>query len=81
MTAHLISSLGWGAGSGSRNLYQVHLELVEQSLCKRIYNFGGVTRFDQDLQICAGDIQNGERDTCFVRINYMCMNIKENKFM
>ena len=76
MTAHLIPSLGWGAGSGSRNLYQVHLELVEQSLCKRIYNFGGVTHFDQDLQICSGDFQNGGRSTCFVGDNCICMNVK-----
>ena len=73
MTAHLIPSLGWGAGSGSRNLYQVHLELVEQSLCRRIYTFA---RFDQDLQICAGDFQNGGRTTCFVDDNCICMNVK-----
>ena len=80
MTAHLIPSSGWGDGSGSRNLYQVHLELVNR-ICNRIYTFGNVTIVDTDLQICAGDIQNGERDICPVCDNYMCMNIKENKFM
>ena len=79
MTAHLIPSPGWGAGSGSRNLYQVHLELVEHSICNRIFTFGAVTILDQNFQICAGDIQNGERDTCPVCDNYI--NMKENKFM
>ena len=81
MTAHLIPSSGWGAGSGSRKLHQVHLDLVKQSVCNRTFTFGAVTLFDPDLQICAGDIQNGERDTCSVSDNYMWTNIKENKFM
>ena len=27
--------------------------------------------FDQDLQICAGDLYNGGRDACLVSDNYM----------
>ena len=29
----LIYYVGWGAGSGSNNLFQVHVELLNQSVC------------------------------------------------
>ena len=54
--------LGWGRGSGTNTLYQVHLELVNQSVCDT--QLGG--RFDPELMICAGDVENGGRDACGV---------------
>ena len=56
-----IPHLGWGDGSGSNDLYQVHLELVAQDVCDDAMN-----PYDQDKMICAGDVANGGRDTCQV---------------
>ena len=62
-----IPSLGWGRGSGSDALYQVHVELVNQSVCATIYNDGFPgNKFRQEKMICAGDVQNGGRDACGV---------------
>ena len=60
--------LGWGRGSGSNDLYQVHLELVNQSVCDNLLNPtpGMFSEFDPELMICAGDVENGGRDVCQV---------------
>ena len=55
---------GWGRGSGSRDLHQVHVELVNQSVCADLLD---TTRaFNPDLMICAGNVEAGGRDTCSV---------------
>ena len=56
--------LGWGLGSRSFALHQVHLELLNQSVCDTIFG----RSFVQDLMICAGDVEAGGRDTCSVTI-------------
>ena len=56
-----ISNPGWGSGSESTDLYQVHLELVAQSDCDN-----ALDPYDEDVMICAGDVENGGRDTCQV---------------
>ena len=57
----LIPYPGWGSGSGSTDLYQVHLELVAQSDCD-----SALDTYDEDVMICAGDVRSGGRDTCQV---------------
>ena len=42
-------------------MYQVHLELVAQSDCDN-----ALDPYDEDVMICAGDVENGGRDTCQV---------------
>ena len=60
-----ISFLGWGVGSSFSTwfLHQVHLELLNQSLCGNIHN----PPFDQDIMICAGNVELGGRSICSVR--------------
>ena len=52
---------GWGSGSRSDDLYQVHLESVAQDVCDELMN-----PYDRDSMICAGDVASGGRDTCQV---------------
>ena len=59
-----IPFLGWGRGSGSDDLYQAHLKLVNQSVCHNLLR----PIFDPDVMICAGDVENGGRDVCYVRL-------------
>ena len=49
-------------------MYQVHLELVNQSVCDTILNPNPdvQSEFDPELMVCAGDVENGGRDTCDV---------------
>ena len=63
-----IPNLGWGTGSGSNDLHQVHLELVNQSVCDELLNPNPEVEqpFDTDQMICAGNVENGGRDTCFI---------------
>ena len=74
MFTHSITSSGWGVGSGSHNLHQVHLELLSQSDCENILDFNFLDSFNQDVMICAGDVENGERDVCPVGHHYACMH-------
>ena len=64
---------GWGLRSGSHDLYQVHLELVSQSVCNNYLNTLAGT-FDPQLMICAGDVENGGRGTCIVSQKHTCVN-------
>ena len=59
---------GWGDGSGSATLYQVHLELLNQTVCDNLLNPtpGMFSKFNPELMICAGDVENGGRDVCQV---------------
>ena len=59
-----IAFLGWGRGSGSDDLYQVHLKLVNQNLCDTLLR----PTFDPNVMICAGDVLNGGRGICSVRL-------------
>ena len=61
----LIPSLGWGTGSGSDTLYQVRLELLNQSLCNTILSPTG-RLFFPEINICAGDVENGGKGICDV---------------
>ena len=54
--------VGWGTGSDSNDLYQVHLALVPQGTCDQ-----ELRRYVNETMICAGDVENGGRDTCRVR--------------
>ena len=66
--SYQIPCLGWGLGSGSNDLYQVHLPLVNQSVCNNLLNPNHKVKlnFLQDLMICAGDVENGGISTCQV---------------
>ena len=79
--SYQIPCLGWGHGSGSNDLYQVHLNLVNQSMCDNLLNPypGPYSQFDQDLMICAGDVENGGRDTCPVGYYLICLIFKKNQ--
>ena len=68
----LIPYPGWGSGSGSTDLYQVHLELVAQSDCDN-----ALDPYDEDVMICAGDVRNGGRDTCQVGRYHASVNVQE----
>ena len=59
---------GWGDGSGSETLYQVHLEILNQTVCDTLLNPdpGVFYEFDPEVMICAGDVENGGRDACQV---------------
>ena len=57
--------LGWGRGSESHDLYQVHLELVNQDVCNNLLNTDR-SFFEPQVMICAGDVENGGRGTCSV---------------
>ena len=61
-TIYSIHHPGWGEGSESDNLYQVHLQLVNQSICNHFLQ----PFFDEDLMISAGDAETGVRSTCRV---------------
>ena len=69
----LIPYPGWGSGSGSTDLYQVHLELVAQSDCDN-----ALDPYDEDVMICAGDVRNGGRDTCQVGLYHAFVNVQES---
>ena len=72
MLAHSMPHLGWGDGSGSDNLYQVHLELLNQSVCDNLLGDRG--DFDPEVMICAGDAENGGRSPCHVSDQeYVCL--------
>ena len=77
MTTHSIPCPGWGRGSGSSNLYQVHLEILNQSVCEQLYpetrNWDPI--FDQDHMICTGDFENGGRGVCPVGHNKSFRNV------
>ena len=60
-------------------MYQVHVELVNQSVCDNLLNAYRQGKFDQDLMICAGDIENGGIDTCKVGYYLTCLNFKKNQ--
>ena len=57
----IIVFTGWGTGSNSDHLYQVHLEWVEQVVCQEILG----SAFVPEDMVCAGPI-NGGRSTCHV---------------
>ena len=76
-----MSHVGWGAGSGSNYLYQVHLELVNQSVCDDLLNINDMTEFDPDVMICAGDVENGGRDSCQVGHLHISPYFKESQNM
>ena len=61
-----ISYAGWGIGSRSFNLYQVHLEYLNQSECRNV--IGQFPEdFDPEQKICAGNLEPGEeRGPCEV---------------
>ena len=64
--------VGWGSGSFSLYLYQVHLEMLSQETCAREIN-----EFVDETMICAGDVQNGGRDTCQVCLCvFMCLFVR-----
>ena len=68
--SYQIPCLGWGLGSGSNDLYQVRLKLVDRSRCEKLLDppYPWVKHyFDQDLMICAGE--NGGRSACNVGYN------------
>ena len=57
------------------------MELVNQSVCDSLLNpshdlYRGP--FNPDLMICAGDVEDGGRDTCSVAHHHACINVKEN---
>ena len=81
MFSHQIPCLGWGHGSGSNDLYQVHLELVNQGVCNNLLNSNPRVQgqFDQNLMICAGDAENGGKDTCQVGYYLICLDFKKNQ--
>ena len=54
-------------------MYQVHLELVAQSDCDN-----ALDPYDEDVMICAGDVENGGRDTCQVGCYHASVNVQES---
>ena len=77
---HLISHIGWGLGSCSDNLYQVHLELRNQSDCDSLLNdyfYFYPNIFHPELIICAGDVVNSNRSVCSVGNQHTRMNVKK----
>ena len=62
-------------------MYQVHLELVNQSVCDNLWNPSDDMEqlFDQELMICAGDVENGGRDSCQVGHYCVCQGLKETQ--
>ena len=81
MFSHQIQCLGWGRGSGSNDLYQVHMELVNQSVCDNLLipNPRSQFEFYQDVMICAGDVENGGRSVCSVGYYLTCLDFKKNQ--
>ena len=79
--SYQIPCLGWGHGSGSNDLHQVHLQLVNQSVCHNLLNPNPKVKliFHQDLMICAGDIENGGRGICKVGYYLICLDFKKNQ--
>ena len=57
------------------------MELVNQSVCDNLLNpYPGLYhKFYQDVMICAGDVENGGRDTCLVGCYLICLNFKKNQ--
>ena len=72
-----ISCPGWGDGSGSPNLYQVQMEILDQSVCENLYFSSNEwdPLFDRYLMICAGDLVNGGRGVCSVGDHFRCSNL------
>ena len=75
-----ISHLGCGIGPFSNSLYQVHLELVNQSDCDSLLNnyfdfYPNI--FHPELMICAGDIVNAGRSVCDAGNQHTRMNVKK----
>ena len=68
---HSISYLGWGDGSGSNHLYQVHLELLNQSVCNDLLNSNNGTNFNSHpYDMCRRCGQDGARTLCNVGHHY-----------
>ena len=60
----------------------MHLELVNQSVCDNLLNPADPQlehEFDQDRMICAGDVENGGRDTCPVGHFCACHDLKKTQ--
>ena len=56
------------------------MELLNQSVCENVLNLEHETMtffFDQDLMICAGDVENGGRSVCPVSDHHTHMNTNE----
>ena len=75
-TIYSIYHPGWGEGSESDNLYQVHLQLVNQSICNHFLQLF----FDEDSMICAGDAETGVRSTCEVSHQHVETSKKTTTF-
>ena len=59
----------------------MHLELVNQSVCDNLLNPNPQIdrKFDQDVMICAGDVENGGRDICYVGHYCACHDLKQTQ--
>ena len=55
------------------------MELVNQSVCDNLLNPYPHHKFNQDVMICAGDVENGGRDTCPLGYYSTYLNFKKNQ--
>jgi hypothetical protein len=71
---------GWGSttyeGSGTNNLLKVTLDLWDHALCNRSYKNEVILMrrlkkgIIDDIQVCAGSLDNDEKDTCQVSLYF-----------